>query len=70
MNRQLKKGGWLIAAAMVLGLGSGCEINAEFRDVAVPSLQSGVSLILDGLVDGMFAVIDPGTTTATTTGGS
>lgn len=48
----------MIMAAVCL---TGCT-GREFRDVAGPAVHSGVSLILDGLVDGVFAVIDPDTT--------
>ena len=40
---------------------TGCLSGREFRDIAGPAVHSGVSLILDGLVDGVFAVIDPDT---------
>lgn len=38
---------------------SGCSIGSEFRAAAVPALETGVNAILDGFVDGIFAVIDP-----------
>ena len=56
---------------LAVALMSGCSlITDEFRATAVPALQTGVQSILTGLVDGLFAVVDPGTsaTSATTTG--
>ncbi|MFQ5412868.1 MAG: hypothetical protein ACE5E6_00275 [Phycisphaerae bacterium] len=31
----------------------------EFRDVAGPNVESGVRSVVTGLLDGLFAVIDP-----------
>ena len=56
---------------LAVPLMSGCTlITDEFRATAVPALQTGVQSILTGLVDGLFAVVDPGTSaTGTTTTG-
>lgn len=45
--------------AMVIGIQSGCTPGREFRAAAGPAIQNGISLILDGLVDGIFAAIEP-----------
>lgn len=40
--------------------GSGCsEYMDEFRDAASPSLRTGVDALLDGFVEGVFAVVEP-----------
>lgn len=36
-----------------------CTFGREFRDAAGPALQSGVTSILTGLVNGLFAAIEP-----------
>ena len=48
----------MVAAA---ALSTGCLAGREFREIAVPAVHSGVSLILDGLVDGVFAILEPDT---------
>ncbi|GEM_PF-3545531 len=48
--------------AMALLLLPGCTVlTDEFRATAVPALHSGVQSILSGIVDGFFAVVEPGT---------
>ena len=50
-----------------LGLGGstafsfgGCEAHAdEFREAAAPALRTGVDSLMDGLVEGVFAVVEP-----------
>ncbi len=44
-------------ALFALGAAVGC--GREFRDAAGPALEAGVGQILDGLVDGLFAVFEP-----------
>ena len=61
--------GWrrvgLAVCLPALLLSAGCEaITKEFRAVAGPAIETGVNSILDGLVDGFFAVFDPDETTA------
>jgi len=48
---------------VVAACSTGCRFGREFRDVAGPSIHSGVSLILNGVVDGAFAAFEPDTTT-------
>lgn len=40
---------------------SGCTMpyGKQFRDTALPGIQSGVQSILTGFVDGVFASIEP-----------
>ncbi len=51
------------SAALILSAGlsmGGCNDDYdEFRAVAGPKLEAGVDALLDGLVDGIFAVIEP-----------
>lgn len=37
----------------------GCSLGQEFRAAAGPAFETGINAILDGLVDGVFAVIEP-----------
>jgi len=37
----------------------GCEAGREFRSAALPAIESGVSSILNGVLDGFFAAIEP-----------
>ena len=59
------------SAALILSAGlsmGGCNDDFdEFRAAASPRLEAGVNALLDGLVDGIFAVVEPNTQTATTT---
>jgi hypothetical protein len=62
----------LALAAFSLVLGTGCdeeELFAIFRSAAGDSIQTGVNSIMDGVVDGLFAIFEQGTddTTDTTT---
>ena len=59
MNRGIRTCGRVLVMVVVAAFTTGCLTGKEFRDVAGPSVHSGISLILDGLVDGVFAVIDP-----------
>ena len=48
-------------AAVVLASQMGCIPirGTEFRDTALPAVQSGVTSIMNGLIDGIFAAIEP-----------
>ena len=52
----------LITAATAWIAQTGCLAGTEFRAAALPAVESGVEQILDGLVDGIFAAIQPETT--------
>lgn len=58
----------LVALALLAGsisLTTGCLTGTEFRSVAGPAVQSGVKSIVNGVLDGLFAVIEPDTTIST-----
>jgi hypothetical protein len=40
---------------------AGCTVpyGPQFREVALPAIQTGVHSILDGFVNGVFATIEP-----------
>ena len=63
----------LACAAALLASGGCTELGDDFRSAAGPNLQSGVTQVLTGMVDGAFAVFEPGkgdeTTAGSTTGG-
>jgi len=67
----------LALAAAALLTGTACDDEAAaraFRDTAANSLQTGVNSIVDGMVDGLFAMLKIGvdqesdTASSTTTG--
>jgi len=62
MKRSIRACTGMIAMILAAACLTGCDRSREFRDAAGSALHSGVSLILDGLVDGVFAVIEPDTT--------
>ncbi len=51
---------WLVVgAASVLAVTQGaCVTGTQFRSAALPSVESGVNQVLDGLVSGFFAAIE------------
>ena len=56
--------------AVVLLAGTGCDEEAAlraFRDSASGSLQTGLQSIMNGVIEGMFAVFDLGSDSSTTT---
>lgn len=60
--RRLRGGPASLALIAALGpLLAGCpdDVQREFRAAAGSSLQQGVNAILDGFVDGFFAVFEP-----------
>ena len=45
-------------ASIVLAAGStGCITGTQFRSAALPAIEGGIGMILDGVVDGLFAAI-------------
>lgn len=59
--RSLRTCGAILALLLVpLALSAGCdeEIQKEFRDAAVGSIESGVNNIADGIINGIFAVAE------------
>jgi hypothetical protein len=56
-----------VALALMAGsisLTIGCLTGAEFRAVAGPGVESGVKSIVNGVLDGLFAVIAPDASTS------
>ncbi len=60
--------GWNRASGAIAALAAGCLAAGiagcddkfdEFREAAAPALESGVNAVLDGLVTGVFAVVEP-----------
>ena len=51
------------AAALALSGITGCTVGREFRAAAGPAVQSGVTQIVNGILDGLFAAIEPEPTT-------
>ena len=58
--------GAAVMAAMIGGLLTvttcGCDDAEEFRAIAGDSVEQGVNLIADGIIEGIFAVIEPDAT--------
>ena len=68
MEHRSTKCGATLAAVFALTCGGGCgvsDLSAEFRAAAGGQLQTGVTALLNGLVDGAFAVLEPGDPTDT-----
>ena len=58
--------GWKAGVLMILAAsGIGCESAEEFRSVASSAIQSGVTSIATGVIDGLFAVFTPDMTDTT-----
>ena len=51
----------LVTVGTIIALGgtAGCEAGREFRTAAGPAVQNGVTEIVTGLLDGIFAAIEP-----------
>lgn len=53
-------------AGLGICLQVGCVLNGpDFLGAALPAIQSGVTTIVDGVLEGIFAVIQPEAGTAT-----
>ncbi len=48
-----------IGCGFALSTASGCSEAEEFRAIASGQVQSGLTSIVTGLIDGVFAVIEP-----------
>ena len=46
-------------ASIALSGVTGCVTGREFREAAGPAFQTGVTAIVNGLLDGLFAIIEP-----------
>ena len=61
MRISRKKTGWalsIVIASCAL-LQTGCKPGVDFVGAALPSLETGLNAIVDGLLDGLFAIIEP-----------
>ncbi len=50
----------ILGCFLVLALStqSGCSAGRQFVGAALPSVQQGVTLVVNGLLDGVFAAVD------------
>ena len=70
MKKMVRRQGWIVGLVVaVFGIQTGCVGGTEFRETALPAIHSGVSSILNGLVDGVFAAIEVDPLTADTAAG-
>ena len=70
MKQTVRSQRWIAGMAVaVFALPTGCVGGKEFRETAFPAIHTGVSSILNGLVDGVFAAIEVDPETARTTSG-
>lgn len=53
----------MVGTGMTLSMAGGCAEAEEFRSIAASQVQSGLTSIVTGLIDGVFAVIEPDATT-------
>ena len=53
----------MMGSGMTLWMTGGCAEAEEFRAIAASQVQSGLTSIVTGLIDGVFAVIEPDATT-------
>ena len=61
---------WMLTGLVAMSLvQTACVTGRQFREAALPSLESGMDLILDGVVDGLFAAIDVESSSDSTAGG-
>lgn len=70
-ERTRRRCSWkLTFALLVCGLFAlpGCLTGDEFRAVAGPGVKSGVTSIVNGVLDGLFAIVEPDTSRASTDG--
>lgn len=54
-----------LAATAILISGCDGKLGEEFRATTATSLESGLTTVVSGLIDGAFAVYDPGTDSTT-----
>ena len=60
LRRKCVGGAIMLLALTGLAFNSGCneeEALQIFRDTATENLQSGVKTIMDGVIDGLFAIV-------------
>ena len=72
IRRAARRGMCALGATAALALSAGLSMGGcnddfdEFRAAASPQLEAGVDALFDGLIDGIFAVVEPGTSSETT----
>jgi hypothetical protein len=49
----------LLALSVTLAAGCDEEVQKEFRGAAVGSIETGMKALMDGILDGLFAVAEP-----------
>ncbi|MCA9250870.1 MAG: hypothetical protein R3E58_20970 [Phycisphaerae bacterium] len=52
----------MTGGSLTLSMAGGCAQAEEFRAIASGQVQSGLTSIVTGLIDGLFAVIEPDAT--------
>ena len=57
----------IVSCLLLLVMGTGCEDAEEFRAATGDALQTGLTTITTGLLDGIFAVWEPDDTTTDST---
>lgn len=63
----------MVASILAIGAATGCnddEALRAWRDAALPSLETGLKAILDGVVTGAFAAASAGTSDMTADSGA
>lgn len=64
-NRNYRRFALSLGVGLSLIISSGCRDAEEFRSVASNQVQTGLTSIVTGLIDGVFAVIEPDATEQT-----
>ncbi len=60
----------LVTLSLTFAAGCDDEIAREFRQAAIGQVETGVNAILDGVLDGIFAIAEPDSSSSTSTSGS
>lgn len=47
-----------MALGLMITIQTGCTLTDTFRTAAGPALQSGITDVVNGILDGIFAVIE------------
>ena len=57
---------FVVLLVMVAWIGTGCdsEMAKDFRSASRAQLESGVDTVVDGLLDGLFSLWDPDTSSS------
>lgn len=69
-TRNERRWGAIAALLALAAVAAGCsDTFKQFRDRAQPGIQSGVTSVLNGVLDGLFAVGDTSSSSNTNTNG-